>query len=75
MTLAGLLDLLCVWMFQSSQILGVLLLRTSRKKFSTCCLGNILGIIVLFPSVYQILLVHGIVPFVQQLVSINAELF
>lgn len=49
--------------------------RTSRKKYSTCHLENILGIIVLFPSVHQILLVHGIVPFIQQLVLINTKLF
>lgn len=49
--------------------------RTSRTKISTCCFENISGIIVLFPSIYQILLVHGIVPSIQQLVSINTKLF
>lgn len=48
---------------------------TSRKKVSTCCFENILGIIVLFSSIYQILLVHGIVPLIQKLVSIGTKLF
>lgn len=48
--------------------------KTSSKTFSTCCFQNILGTIVLSPSMYQILL-HEIVPFIQQLVSINTKLY
>lgn len=46
-----------------------------EKRFQHAVFKTFQGIIVLFPSMYQILLLHGIAPFIQQLVSLNTELF
>lgn len=50
-TLESLLDLLCVWIFQLSQILHFLIFipGLQEKHFSTCCFQNISGTIVSFP--------------------------